>query len=101
MNFTRDDWAVRITFTETGSTFEGKTATEALERLAETQWNVEDRENIKRALAWRWFVMSQDGDPRTLHELMSDDKFVRTLHSLGFVQVEWRKSAPSGQRDAA
>lgn len=101
VTYSSTDWNVRITFESTGNTFEGRDATEALQRLAETQWTEEDRANIKRALAWRFNVSGGGTDPRILHELMSDDEFLHTMHKVNFALVEWRHSASSNDRAEA
>lgn len=70
-----------------GDRFSGATASDALRALAKTQWTDDARQDIKRALAWRYFVMS-GGTDMSIHEFMDDDQFIDALHDAGFLQVE-------------
>jgi len=78
---------VTITFPATGSVFSGASAGDALRQLSKSQWDEESKANIKRALAWRYFVMT-GGDDLSVHEFLEDDEFIDALHNAGFFKVE-------------
>jgi len=78
---------VRITFTDTGSVYSGASAGDALRQLSKSQWDAESKGNIKRALAWRYFVTTGGAD-LSIHEFMDDDEFIDALHTAGFFKVE-------------
>lgn len=78
---------VRITFPETGSVYSGASAGDALRKLGKAQWDPESKANIKRALAWRYFVTTGGAD-LSIHEFMNDDEFIDALHTAGFFKVE-------------
>ena len=78
---------VCIVFPETGSRYCGASAGDALRMLSKAQWDADSKANIKRALAWRYFVTT-GGQDLSIHEFMDDDEFINALHDKKFFTVE-------------
>lgn len=74
----------RWTITFPSGSFSGGSATEALRALSKSQWTQDDRENVKRALAWRTYVLTGE----MVSELDDDETFLRTICALGMAELE-------------
>lgn len=87
----------RWTLTFPREVFTGETATEVLRHLSKTQFNPDDRRRIKRALAWRTWVLTQ----QPLDEDLSDADFLMRYCELGMATLEVQTDAGTitfGQR---
>lgn len=74
----------RWTLTFPRETFTGETATDVLRALSKTQFNPEDRRRIKRALAWRTWVLTR----QPLDEELNDHDFLIRFAELGMASLE-------------
>jgi hypothetical protein len=74
----------RWTLTFPRQVFTGDTATEVLRHLSKTQFNPEDRRRIKRALAWRTWVLTR----QPLDEDLDDADFLIRFAQLGMATLE-------------
>lgn len=74
----------RWTLTFPRDTFTGETATQVLKRLSKTQFDPDDRRRIKRALAWRTWVLTR----RPLDEDLDDATFLMRFAELGMATLE-------------
>lgn len=72
----------RLTFPNI--TFTGESATEVLKRLSKTQWTDDERRNVKRALAWRTYVLTQ----QMINENDDDATFLRNVCEAGLATLE-------------
>lgn len=74
----------RWTLTFPRDTYTGETATEVLRRLSKSQFDPEDRRRIKRALAWRTWVLTR----QPLDEDADDASFLMRFAELGMATLE-------------
>jgi hypothetical protein len=65
-------------------TYTGDTATHVLKRLSKSQFDPDDRRRIKRALAWRTWVLTRE----PLDEDMDDADFLMRFCELGMATLE-------------
>lgn len=72
------------TLTFPNEQFTGASASAVLKQLSKTQFAEDDRANIKRALAWRAYVLTQE----MLNEHDPDDVFLRRVCELGLAILE-------------
>lgn len=63
---------------------EGDSAKQVLLRLSKMQYDPDDRRRVKRALAWRTWVLLQ----QPLDEELNDEEFVVRLCELGMARLE-------------
>jgi hypothetical protein len=64
--------------------YTGDSATSLLRRLSKAQWDDESRSRIKRALAWRAWVLTHE----MLNEHDDDETFIRAFCALGLAELE-------------
>lgn len=74
----------RWTLTFPMDTFTGATATDVLRRLSKTQYSPDDRLRVKRALAWRTWVLMRE----PLDEDLPDADFLMRFADLGMARLE-------------
>lgn len=65
-------------------TYTGSTASQVLLRLSKTQFNPEDRRRVKRALAWRTWVLTRE----PLDDELPDSEFLMKFCEMGMARLE-------------
>ena len=75
----------RLTFRDTGNTYEGRTPTEVLRRLSKEQFTPEAKQDIKKALSWRAWTLGHN-----LDETKDDESFLIDYAHTGLATLETR-----------